>query len=159
MTPGLWRRRVLAKVIDAGLAAVIGGVMWARVFHHDPTAARVASGGVALLVLWVLDALEQGAWGKSVMGLRCVDAPSGRAIGAVQAMLRNLPIVLLGPGLWSLDELAAGRPLTPWCAALGALGAGWSTLEVWWMATRADGRRLGDAMGDTCVVSRPSSAS
>lgn len=159
MTAGLWRRRVLAKVIDAGLAAFIGGVMWARVFRHDPTAARVASGGVALLVLWVLDALEQGAWGKSALGLRCLDATSGRSIRAGQAMLRNLPVVLLGPGLWALDEVAAGRPITPWCAVLGAVGAGWSTLEVWWMATRADGRRLGDAMGDTSVVARPSSAS
>jgi uncharacterized RDD family membrane protein YckC len=157
VTPAPAGRRVLAKLIDlAGLVLmrVAAASLLAR--WLGPEAEAVRWGSVVIAYGWFVCVDGLSSPGKWLMGLRCLDARTGRDCSVAQSVLRNLVFLpdfgrvlvraLAGP------TQAAREAWLPLTGLLGFLGIALLVAEVRWMSSRADRRRLGDAMGDTRVV-------
>lgn len=110
-------RRVLAAVLDAVAALVLGGVFVAMgapaALRGDPSPLLVA-GAVASTALavaqWVLLGTQGATLGKRLTRLRVVDASTARPIGLARAAVRLLvpaaaSLVVVGPLLVALSVL------------------------------------------------------
>jgi uncharacterized RDD family membrane protein YckC len=138
--------RLVAKFVDIIFIAFVLGFV--STLSKSPVFG-VVSGYVLLLALD-----GQGASpGKRLAGLRVVNASTGAPCTVGESMLRNL-IFLPSLGR-TLVNVLWGKEHVQAVAAFGVAGLVIAALEVRWMFKRRDGRRLGDAFGDTRVVRAP----
>jgi uncharacterized RDD family membrane protein YckC len=135
--------RLVAKLVDFIFIGFVVGFVSA--LSKTPVFG-VVSGYVLLLALD-----GQGASpGKRLAGLRVVNASTGAPCGVGESVLRNL--VFLPELGRTLVNVLWGKEHVQAVALLSVAGLLVAVLEVRWMFTRRDGRRLGDAFGDTRVV-------
>jgi uncharacterized RDD family membrane protein YckC len=135
--------RAMAKLIDFLAIAVLLGAatrMWGALW---------ALPLVYLLVL-TMDGLGVTP-GKRLFGLRAVDAKTGQPCGIGQSVLRNL-VFLPSFGRQMVKAVSTSEAAQTAVGVLAIVGIMVVIQEWRWMATRRDGRRLGDAFGDTRVV-------
>lgn len=105
LTHHMWRR-LLAFLIDYGIASVIGlvfafsaGVVWALVTHlHATPALKVFSQVGVLVILYayfiVSEGLSSTTLGKRLFGLKVRSARTGSAITWKQSVMRNVSLVV-----------------------------------------------------------------
>jgi uncharacterized RDD family membrane protein YckC len=135
-------RRIGAKLIDAIFIGVVYGFL-------SKMAGAVFAAFASYTLFLALDA--QPSPGKRLLGLRVLDASRGGAPGVGQSVLRNL--IFLPDFARTLVRAEWGREYDRALGILSLVGVFIVALEIRWMFNRKDGRRLGDAFGDTRVVS------
>jgi uncharacterized RDD family membrane protein YckC len=144
VTPAGGFARAVAKLLDLLFAGFVFFVVY-RLTHSEFVS-------LAAMFLWFTIADAVAAPGKAFMGLRVVDAKTGKRCSIGQSLLRNsifLPGLVRAELGWSDAYYRSG--LTKGFLYLSAAAL---ALETYWMFQRADRRRLGDALGDTRVVLR-----
>jgi uncharacterized RDD family membrane protein YckC len=134
-------RRIGAKLIDAMFIGFVYGFLSAAV-----GAVFAAFGSYTLFL--ALDG--QVSPGKRLLGLRVLNASNGGPATVGQSVLRNL--IFLPDFARTFVRAEWGREYDRALGILSLVGLFIVALEVRWMFNRNDGRRLGDAFGDTRVV-------
>ncbi|GAA4118611.1 hypothetical protein GCM10022215_20350 [Nocardioides fonticola] len=115
-TPALLDRRLGAWLLDHALLGVVGVVAFAAAAQGVAVATAAAIAVVAVLLVWVLLAVDLGRTGatpgRRVVGVRVLDADTGRPLGVPRGLLRS---TLLLPAV--VPTAGAGATLLAWSAA------------------------------------------
>ena len=128
-----WFSRLIAKIIDLFIVLILSAFLYPLGLI------------LALAYLVVSDGLQSGqSVGKKFMGFSVIDLENGQPCSIRQSFIRNLPFIIplffmIIPFLGIFFTLILGIPLV--------------CLELYFLFQLDSGRRLGDAMADTAVVS------
>lgn len=133
-------KRIVAGVIDAVVAYVVGLVPFI--------------GGLIATAYWLvrdgldLEFMQNRSLGKKVTGLRPVTLDGG-PVDLETSVLRNWPFAVGG-----VAQLLLFIPIIGWILVLpvAVLALGLLIMELVFVVTDAEGRRIGDRTGDTRVI-------
>ena len=129
--------RIMAKLIDLGLAFVIGGILPRPIGPFLGFLYSILADG---MTFWKFNGQSAG---KYVMKLKVVDRVSRRPVSYRNSVLRNAPV--------GVATFFAIIPVWGWLI-LALVGLPLMVMEIYLMMSVETGHRLGDVMGDSEVV-------